>query len=250
MVLIPTALLTVLSACTGGGGDTSSTSGNGLTRFEGTSIPGIPSAHADETPASAPTATAAAAGTSCHSDDPSHVCLGMKYVVFKDSSGKPVVSKEEAAANVQQINDVWKQCSLGFQIDEFVEATPKDAGLNYNTADYTELDDIRKKFEDDKTLLVVTTGSWDRNGSIGSTGANAWTSMPGESLYGAILEKSVGTFGNIIAHELGHYIGLDHADDTSNLMNPVIYDKSKGLSKSQCDTARKTTADFWQRMLR
>ncbi len=189
-------------------------------------------------------------GTSCKSDDPNHICLALKYVVYKDGSGQALMSSEEVNKSVQGINKVWKQCNLAFQVDEFVSPSPEDYGLRFHTAENGELDEIRRNFDDNSTLLVVTTGPWNRNGSLGYTGANAWTSMPGEQLYGAILESTVKSFSNIIAHELGHYLNLQHVSDASDLMNPIIYDNSEYLNSDQCNVARETVSDYWQKMVR
>lgn len=249
LVLIPFFLFAAFVGCGGNEGQNGS-SGNAVSNVNGISFPGIPSAHAETT---APTTQAPASGVvgeSCHTNDPNHICLALKYVAYKDSSGTPTVSQEAAVNNIKQFNKLWGQCNIGFQIDNYSAIAPKESGLSYSTANVGELDDIRKVENDDKTLLVVTTGTWDRSGSLGDTGANAWTAMPGENLYGAVLEKPVATFGNIIAHELGHYLNLDHVSDESNLMNPIIYDGSTTITKSQCTAAREAVTTYWQKMVR
>ncbi|MCM2279081.1 MAG: M10 family metallopeptidase domain-containing protein [Oligoflexia bacterium] len=189
-------------------------------------------------------------GESCRNGDPERVCLALRYVVYRDAAGVPLVSREEAIRNVRQINSVWARCNLGFQIEEYLPVNPESSGLRFRTADYPELDEIREAFGNGQTLLVTTTGSWDRTGGLGDTGANAWTSMPGSGPYGAILERSVGTYANIIAHELGHYLNLLHVNDPADLMNPIIYASSTALYANQCASARKAARTFWQRMLR
>lgn len=190
-------------------------------------------------------------GEKCQRRDPNHLCLAVNYVVYANSLGKPIVTPQEAAANIKEINKVWNQCNLGFQIEKFQTINPSQVGLKFHTADSSELDEIRNaKYADGNSLLVVTTGKWDRSGSLGSTGANAWTAMPGSGPYGAVLEASVGSFANIIAHELGHYIGLDHVSDSNDLMNPIIYDNSTELTKDQCENARNTIAQYWSNHLR
>lgn len=192
----------------------------------------------------------APASPSCHSDDPNKICVGLKYVSYTDSSGKPVVSAADAAKNLTGINSEWAQCGVAFQIDQYQSVNPKDLGLTFNTANNDELDKIRTALQDSNHMLVVTTGDWDRSGSLGNTGANAWTSMPGAGPYGTVLEANVGTFANIIAHELGHYMGLDHVSDQSMLMNPTIYEGKLTISQDECKTVRDTVNSVWGAMKR
>lgn len=191
-----------------------------------------------------------ALGESCHSDDPKRICLGLKYVVYRDSTGEPVVTPQSAVNNVRAINAIWGQCNIAFQIDRFSPVKPVDYELRYQTGNYSELEDIRNTFEDSSALLIVTTGTWDRTGSLGNTGANAWTAMPGGGPYGAILERPVGTFSNIIAHEIGHYLNLLHVQDKTDIMNPIIYSSSTKLTEAQCNTARSASSFFWHKMYR
>ncbi len=186
----------------------------------------------------------------CHRQDSSQKCLALKYVVFDDSNGSPAVAQSSVVAGVATINRIWSQCQIQFQIDQLLLVDPEKYHLSFHSAENAELDEIRKTFMDQSSLLVVTTGKWDRSGSLGSTGANAWTSMPGEGFYGAILEGPVGDYPNIIAHELGHYLNLDHVTNTDYLMNPVIYNQSKQLSRSECRLAVNAVDDYWKAMTR
>lgn len=175
-------------------------------------------------------------------------CLSLRYVSFRDDGGEPVLSANTAQDNVDAINEVFDQCRIQFQIDSFASVDPATVDLNFNTSSSDELTEIRKAFRDPKSLLVVTTGDW--SGDLGEGSANAWTMMPGSAPYGAILEESVGNYPNIIAHELGHYLGLDHIDDESSLMNPVIYSYSKELSDEECSIARQAIDSYWRPMIR
>ena len=40
-------------------------------------------------------------GASCSSNDPNHLCLGIKYVSYLSPSGDPAVTQAQAAANIQ-----------------------------------------------------------------------------------------------------------------------------------------------------
>ena len=201
-------------------------------------------------PGPGPTPPVTTVGPTCHSADPNQICLGLKYVVYNTTAGTPVVSQQQSIDNIDGINSVWNSCGIKFQIDQFLPVTPQSENLVYNTSSYSELDEIRSDFATKTDLLVVTTGSWDRSGTLGNTGANAWTTMPDGGLYGVVLESPVGTYVNIIAHELGHYLNLDHVSDTSNLMSPIIYSSSTGLTTNQCQEARSAVQYFWAKMLR
>jgi len=191
-----------------------------------------------------------AVGTSCHPSDSSHYCVGLKYVVYNDFSGAPVASLSLAGSNLSSMNQVWAKCKIAFQVDQFEAVNPSQYGLKFNTANDGELDMIRQAFDDTTHFLVVTTGKWDRTGSLGNTGANAWTNLPGDAIFGSIMEAPVGNYPNIIAHELGHYMNLNHVSDTSDLMNPIIYDSSTQLTASQCSIATQALMNYWTAMLR
>jgi hypothetical protein len=189
-------------------------------------------------------------GTGCGSPDRDHLCVGVKYVAYTDATDSPVISRSRAQENLDEINAVWSQCNLSFRMDSFAAVDPTDFRLRYQPADFYELNEIRETFGEDDTLLVVTTGTWDRRGSLGGTSANAWTTLPGSGPYGAVLERPVGAFPNIIGHELGHYLNLLHVSDAADLMNAVIYGSSTRLTSAQCDTARSTVLYFWSRTIR
>lgn len=189
-------------------------------------------------------------GESCHSSDPERICLGIKYVVYRDLGGAPVVTRAEALANIRAVNRLFASCAIAFQVDHYLAVDPLGADLRYRTATLPELDDVRSAFEERDSLLVVTTGPWDRSGSLGGTQANAWTAMPGSGLYGTILEASVGTYSNLIAHELGHYLNLEHVNDSRDLMNGITYARSTAMQGSQCATVRATASAYWKRMYR
>jgi hypothetical protein len=186
-------------------------------------------------------------GDDCQTSDQNHICLGIKYVVYKDSSNNTTVSEQQAESTIQRVNDIWRQCDLSFYIENFLTITPAEYGLKYQTAHYSELSAIREKFLDNNTFLIVSTGPWDRSGSLGSTGANAWTAMPGGPPYGIVIERTVSTNANLIAHELGHYLNVLHVRDRGALMNPIVYTHSTNIPEDQCDTARSAAIYFWQK---
>ena len=201
-------------------------------------------------PAAVPLGVNPDIGTGCHVDDINHICIALKYVVYKDANGVPAVSADEVVAVVNGMNQVWQQCNISFQVEHYDAIDPAQYGLTYQTANQAELTQVRQTFSDQNTMLVVTTGTWNRSGTLGNTQANAWTALPGTGPFGAVLEKPVGRNSNLIAHELGHYLNLQHVVDANDIMNAVIYGKSMNLYDSQCTSARSAAWYFWTRLLR
>jgi hypothetical protein len=205
----------------------------------------VPSPIASGSPRSG--ARGASLGESCNQRG---LCLGLKYVVYDSPGQDPLQARRDAIDTVQEINLLWRECGIQFQIDDYLAVQAERERLRYRTADFGELNEIRSRFMDDWTLLVVMTGPWDRNGSLGGSHANAWTNLPGEPFLGAILELPVSRDPNVLAHELGHYLSLGHAADMHRLMNPIIYRVSSALSADECKEARWAAGYYWKNMVR
>ncbi|MCM2324627.1 MAG: M10 family metallopeptidase domain-containing protein [Oligoflexia bacterium] len=198
----------------------------------------------DPEPVPTPTPPSSAAiGESCHSDDPDRICLSLRFVAYKNSAGTSIVSQAAALGVLTSMNGIWGKCDIAFEIGEYLVVNPADYGLNYTITSMNELETVRAKFKTQDMLLGVTAGPWQIS-------ANAWTNMPGAQNPGAVYDGSVASYGPIYAHEYGHYLGLGHVSDTSDVMNPVIYSSSIGLTTSQCEAARSTAMAYWVRMLR
>lgn len=185
-------------------------------------------------------------GDSCASADRQKICLGVHFVSYENPQGIAMADSTEAVKIVNTLNRLWGSCDILFQIDKYQSVNPVRYGLSFAEESQDEVDDIRRTFAvPSNTLLAVTTGPWD-------TAVNAWTTMPGEGPYGAVMESSSVRYGDgiIYAHEFGHYLGLDHVSDSADLMNPVIYTTSTKLEEKQCITARQTAAKYWSEMFR
>ncbi|MGK5085778.1 hypothetical protein WDW37_21015 [Bdellovibrionota bacterium FG-1] len=185
----------------------------------------------------------------CHSQG-DLICLALKYVAYQDGSGNLPQTEYDLGQQLGQVNRIWQDCGIQFQLDQFLSVLPVDHSLRYQTADYRELNEIRRLFMEDSTFLVVATGAWNRSGTLGNTWANAWTNLPGEGLYGAILERPVADDANLLAHELGHYLSLGHSKKGQDLMHPVVYRNSVLLTHAQCESARWAAKSFWANVMR
>jgi hypothetical protein len=210
----------------------------------------IPDRKANEPTTTAPsmkpdsTASGARASyPSCISSDPNHLCLGLKIVSYLDSSGVPVLTESDAITLVNGMNANWSQCNIGFQLEVFEVVNPTDKGLNYSPDWQTETYTIRGIFADPSRFLIAAVGPW-------TVSTIAVTTMPGSGVYGTVVDKQFARNPLTVGHELGHYQGLYHVDDTSNLMSAFIGSDTKVLTADQCSISRKTDLANWSAMLR
>jgi hypothetical protein len=171
--------------------------------------------------------------------------LALKYVAYRDAQDRPLVEEREARELLAAVNRIYSTCSIQFQLEEFQAARPEEHRLSFQPSRMRELDPIRSSFEDPSRLVVIATGPWNRSGGLGSDGANAWTMMPGDRPSGTVVESTFARNVNLLAHELGHYLNLEHRTVRENLMNPVIYRDSVQLDPAQCDDIR-SAATTWR----
>ncbi len=228
-------LLVALSACNG--------APDGAGTGQGSYRPDVTGGKTDPAPADPGNNDPGKPAAGCVTSDPDHLCIGIKAVVYRDSAGTLAVSEAEVGGMINRVNALWSQCNIGFQVESFDAVNPGDYGLSYGTQSQSETAAIRKTFNDGRTFLVGFTGAWDTN-------TIAWTELPGGAPYGAIISADFATNEVCVGHELGHYMGLDHTSSASNLLYPVVYSTARGLSASQCASARETNLSYWADMLR
>lgn len=180
----------------------------------------------------------------CGNSSGTQLCLGLKVVSYFNSSNQAVISEVAAVQLVRDINSVWSQCNIAFQLEKYSLVNPNDYGLDFNPNWTSQASQIRKTFEDGNRMVVIAVGQLS-----GST--IAVTEMPGGSApYGVLVEQDYAKNAYTVGHELGHYLGLYHISNSSNLMNAYIGSNTKGLTESQCTTAWDTETSFWKQMLR
>ncbi|MBC7398231.1 MAG: matrixin family metalloprotease [Bdellovibrionales bacterium] len=201
-----------------------------------------PTAAPTMTPAPVTTPTPAPISSTCVSSDPAHLCMGIKMVSYTKNDS-PVLSESQANALIAGINKAWSPCNIAFQLEKYEAVDPATRGLNFDSNWRYDGDTIRSNFNDGNTFLVVSVGNL-----TGST--IAVTQMPGTGVYGVLVENNYANNPLTVGHELGHYMGLYHVNDTSNLMSAYIGPNTAAVNADQCATARKTDFDYWQVMMR
>jgi hypothetical protein len=183
-------------------------------------------------------------GESCRSNDPRKLCFAIRYVSYRDESGVAVANRKMAIEQVRKANALWAQCGIAFELENYETADPRRHGLRFGEESERETYEIRRRFARPSSLLVVVTGEW-------SSYAVAWTEPPGFETHGTILSSEVASDPEILAHELGHYLNLDHPvsqprEWRANLMNWRVYPDSRRLTQAQCARARKAGTTSWK----
>src|SRR5687768_17196975 len=59
-------------------------------------------------------------GPSCEDRAPGDHCFAIKFLVYKDAQGWPVVSETQLIRHLEEINDIWSQCGVAFQAENIV----------------------------------------------------------------------------------------------------------------------------------
>jgi hypothetical protein len=179
--------------------------------------------------------------------EPEPIRLALKIVDFLGEDQSPSLGESRITKLVGEVNQIYSKCQLSFQMEKYSPVDPKAFGLNFHLSSVDRLFEVRRPFHDPQYIVVINTGSWDHK-KMGSP--NAWTAMPGEIPAGVVIESPVATFAGIVAHEIGHYLSLHHLGDQSNLMNPIIYRSSQGLTPTQCQEMRKTAISIRSKAIR
>ncbi|MEO5971707.1 MAG: zinc-dependent metalloprotease family protein [Bdellovibrionia bacterium] len=166
--------------------------------------------------------------------------MALKFVEFFREDGKPILSKDSVKELVARINPYFQSCRIRFQMEAYRALDSASYGLSFKVQSSEDMKVFRKPFDDSRYLVVINTQNWDHE-KMGS--ANAWTAMPGESPSGVVMEAPVASYPGLVAHELGHYLSLNHVSNVKNLMNPIIYGTSTFFTAEQCLQMRKTALE-------
>jgi hypothetical protein len=175
------------------------------------------------------------------------VILVGKNSSFSDS----VVTIEQVRdlqAGIQHMRDIYDKAPLGIRKIYWSRISVSDAGSYINITDSSEAEDLTDDWNGSNdgidTFMVQSIGN-----------AAGWSNSKGPcnkdsvcGLTGAVIEFRTNQefFGVLLAHEIGHYLGLKGGNSTSNLMGnnngstgiDTIATGSTDINSSQASTMR------------
>lgn len=137
---------------------------------------------------------------------------------FSGSVSRDDVTKIQYA--VQVARDMYAQVNLGIRVLDWRKITPSEANGHINITDGAEAEDLTDEWSASGGGVDVF---WVQ--SIGDAGG--WSNVEGpcdkdskDGRTGAVIEVSGSRrfTGVLLAHEVGHYLGLSHGNDMTNIM--------------------------------
>jgi hypothetical protein len=147
------------------------------------------------------------------------------------------VAERKIDLAAHRIRQIFDQVSLGIGRILNFELSSADAPGYQDIGDDGEAEDLADRFSVDNDALDfawVLTYAGDRVGSSPKPPGSCDKDDKGAGIVCSI-EASFELTATAAAHEVGHYLGLDHSDDSTNLMS---HSGERGLTASQGECVR------------
>lgn len=148
-------------------------------------------------------------------------------------------------AAIQQARDLFAQRDIGLRGIERYHVTAQDANGHCNLGDDGASNAEARALTQDFTVPNDYLDLFVVNNINPKAG---WSAVNGPcdkqhfccAMSGSVVEMLSGAtvLGNIIAHELGHYFGLNHTNATNNFMNDTVGPANTNISSGQAQTIK------------
>lgn len=177
-------------------------------------------------------------------DRPENLSFGVITVSIRPSVGEePNLSLDKAHQEVLDAHQLWNtQCGISIEHSAHLVVTADGQEILSETQDRGETHDLMSYFYDPHYFKAVFVNSIGVANGYEEAATGGIAGYPGDE-WATLLAKSwTGDF--VLAHELGHQLGLGHAEDgpgvtASNLMFPVYNGApSPKLLPEQCAIAK------------
>lgn len=141
---------------------------------------------------------------------------------------------EEIDAAVRDTRATYAQVSLaiGRILHWDIFTAQADGADNIGSDD--EAEELTNDWTVDNSALDIFIVLTYSGSTIGLSRVDGPCDKDAKGMDGSVvaIESSAATTGQVLAHEAGHYLGLSHLNDSTNLMNPTVLNGG-GLTASQ-----------------
>ena len=167
-------------------------------------------------------------------------------VVYADGLGDDLVVTKGTEAAVEVWRDVW--AAFGITLDEEFVTSDIDPALPWPGTGGPEMENAAEQGDGTQVIVIVgetIDGGLDYLGVSGNipgtlvptqrTGTVvSWLSNAGTD--GQFDDVEIQIYGETLAHEVGHYVGLFHPVETTYDLWDALDDTEKCTNESQCET--------------
>ncbi len=169
--------------------------------------------------------------------------IAVKVVSLSTRFGNAILKERRAVRTLRKASKLWAPCDISFHLEDYSQS---EFGTSESNKMRSE-DDIRRVLnfaQSSDQAVIVAAGDFE----------NELMSVAGLTMKdsgGIVLSKMYASDKIIMAHELGHLLGLQNEIyDGGNLMYVAPNGSSNDLTAAQCATARRAAQNRLARTLR
>jgi hypothetical protein len=158
-------------------------------------------------------------------------CILVGYDGVGDA-GWPDSEFQVIAESIEKMREIFAKQNLGIGKVVFQLISNADAGAYETISGKSEAEGLTDDWNGPAGNLDVfwVDDVLDKDG---------WSAIEGpcdkddKDQTGVVIQIGLGSFSALLAHEVGHYLGLEHTNATNNVMNPTVGSGNTNITNSQ-----------------